>query len=120
MGDTPDSLAHKAIYNFSLDESNSYALQMSNEEIITHTKGTESAGMYSYHNKQRLSAKDADHDNYPTDCTAFYSSTPWWYSNCWSGSFWGGGDTPSHGHKNKAYWHSSGGEYFNHGSIWIR
>ena len=39
MGASPSSLSHRAYYDFSLDEANYYALDMSNESITIHTEG---------------------------------------------------------------------------------
>jgi hypothetical protein len=117
MGASPESLSHRAFYDFSLDEGNNYTLVMSNESVTIHTEGTESPGMYTYHNGRQLSTRDADHDSYTSNCSNYYYESAWWYGNCWDGSFWGGGlevlqDAP--------YWSGTSTEYFNYGSIWIR
>jgi hypothetical protein len=116
MGESPSSLTHRAYYDFSLDESNSYALVMSNEFITIHAEGTASPGMYTYHNGRPLSTRDVDHDDYGTNCSNNFGNSVWWFGACWSGSFWGGGgeifqDAP--------YW-SGNDEYFDYGSIWLR
>lgn len=113
MGASPTSLNHRAYYDFSLDEGNNYALVMSNESV---TIGSTSPGMFEYHNGIPLSTRDADHDNSSGNCSTFYYESAWWYNNCWSGSFWGGGleifqDAP--------YW-TGMSEHFDYGAIWIR
>ncbi|MGC9343099.1 MAG: PKD domain-containing protein, partial [Bacteroidales bacterium] len=117
MGVSPDVLSHRAVYDFSLEETNFYALNMSNEQVLIHTEGTASPGMYSYHNGSSLSTWDADHDTWYSSCANNSNKAAWWYGSCWSGSFWGGGgqsfqDAPS--------WTGSGSEYFDYGSIWIK
>ena len=113
MGSSPSSLNHRAFYDFSLDETNNYALQMSNEIILI---GTTSPGMYSYHNGRPLSTRDADHDDYSSNCSTMFYETAWWYVACFKGSFWGGGleayqDAPS--------WDDNS-NFYNYGSIWLR
>ena len=117
MGDSPASLSHRAYYDFSLDDTNFYGLNMSNELISIHTEGTASSGMYEYHNGRPLSTRDADHDTYNGNCSNNYYESAWWYVSCYSGSFWGGG---SETHEDAPYWTGSSAEYFNYGAIWIR
>ena len=74
MGAGPGSLSHRALYDFSLNESNYYALSMSNEQVIIHTEGTGSPGMYTYHNGRPLSTRDADHDASSSSCCLLYTS----------------------------------------------
>ena len=113
MGDSPTSLSHQAYYDFSLDESNNYSLNMSNEAI---TIGTESPGMFTYHNGRPLSAYNADHDANSGNCSSFFNDAAWWYGNCWSGSFWGGG---GESFEDAPYW-TGNDVYFNYGAIWLR
>lgn len=113
MGASSSSLDHRAYYDFSLDESNNYALSMSNESI---TIGSTSPGMFEYHNGRPLSTRDRDNDAYSSNCSMNYYESAWWYGACWSGSFWGGGleilqDAP--------YW-TGMAEYFDYGAIWLR
>ncbi|MBN2215532.1 MAG: T9SS type A sorting domain-containing protein [Bacteroidales bacterium] len=117
MGAGPGSLSHRALYDFSLNESNYYALSMSNEQITIHTEGTGSPGMYTYHNGRPLSTRDADHDAYSSSCSNTFNKAAWWYGSCWSGSFWGGGGATS---QDAPYWTASGTEYFDYGSIWLK
>lgn len=117
MGASPTSLYHRAFYDFSLDDTNFYSLNMSNESITIHTEGTASPGMYTYHNGKPLSSRDADHDTYSSNCSNNYYESAWWYGNCFSGSFWGGG---SESYQDAPYWTETMTEYFNYGAIWIR
>lgn len=118
MGAGPASLSHRASYDFSLDEANYYALNMSGEVISIQAEGTTaSPGMYSYHNGRPLSTCDADHDAYTSSCANNYNCASWWYGSCWSGSFWGGG---GESFQDAPYWYASGAEYFSYGSIWVR
>jgi hypothetical protein len=119
MGNSPTDLSHRAYYDFYLDDTLYYALRMSNERVTIQKTGTASSGMYTGHNNQPLSTGDADHDSSSGSCSAnSYSSTPWWYTNCWSGSFWGGASSGTY--TNNPYWTGSSSEYFPYGSIWIR
>ena len=117
MGAGPNTLSHRVVYDISLDDGNNYALSMSNEQILIHTEGTASPGMYTIHNGIQLSTYDADHDTYTSSCTHNYNNAAWWYSACWSGSFWGGG---GESFQDAPYWYGSGSEYFNYGSIWLK
>ena len=116
MGASPTSLSHRAYYDFFLDKSNSYSLSLSNESITIHTEGTESPGMYTYHNGRSLSTKDADHDAYSGNCASNFNNAAWWYGSCWSGSFWGGGGAAF---QDAPYW-SGDDEYFSYGAMWLR
>lgn len=117
MGEAPGNLSHRALYDFSLNESNYYALSMSNEQVTIHTEGTGSPGMYTYHNGRPLSTRDADHDASSSSCVNYYNKAAWWYANCWSGSFWGGGGQV---YQDAPYWTGSGTEYYDYGSIWLK
>jgi len=120
QGSSPTSIDHRAIYTFSLDSGNNYALSMSNENVLIQTQGTGLSGMFTYHaaNNYQLTTFDADNDVYGSNCAASYSNTAWWYGSCWSGNFWGGGDVG--GYTNNPYWTGSGSEFFPWGAIWIR
>jgi hypothetical protein len=118
MGSAPASLSHRAYYTFSLNVDNFYALVMSNESITINTGVTASPGMYTYHNGSSLSTRDADHDTHSsTNCSSNFGNSPWWYGDCWSGNFWGGGGAV---YQDAPYWTGSGTEYFSFGSIWLR
>jgi hypothetical protein len=118
MGASPASLSHRAYYDFSLNQSALYSLVMSNESVTIQTEGTASPGMFTYHNGRPLSTIDSDNDARGSgNCSSYYDSSAWWYGDCWSGSFWGGGraifqDAP--------YWIGNASEYFNYGSIWLK
>lgn len=118
MGDSPSSLSHRAYYTFSLNEGNNYALVMSEEVITIHAaETTASPGIYTYHNGRPLTTRDADHDGSSGNCSTFYYESAWWYGNCWSGSFWGGG---LESFQDAPYWTGNGTEYFSYGSIWLK
>ena len=117
MGSSPATLSHRAYYTFSLNPDNYYSLVMSNESITIHTEGTASPGMFTYHNGRPLTTRDADHDAYTTNCSVNLGNSAWWYSACWSGSFWGGGDAVF---QDAPYWTGTASEYFNYGSIWLK
>src|SRR5690606_19326199 len=93
QGASPSTLSHKATYTFSLDEGDYYKLSMSNPSILVSTTGTSQSGMYSSHNGKKLSTYDADHDTNSGNCATYYANVSWWYQTCWSGNFWGGGDS---------------------------
>ncbi len=114
-GSSPASINHRATYTFSLDAGNNYALIMSNQNILI---GGTAPGIYVSHNNRQLTTYDADHDSNSGNCATYYSNTAWWYSSCWSGSFWGGGDAD--GYKNNPYWRGSSSEFFSWGAIWIK
>jgi hypothetical protein len=114
VGDNPNSLSHRAYYDFSLDENSNYKLLMSNQSVSI---GGTSPGIYTYHNNKELTTYDVDNDLNSGNCATNYNNAPWWYGSCWSGSFWGGcGD----GYQDGPFWTGSGSEYFNYGSIWVR
>jgi hypothetical protein len=114
VGSAPDSLSHRAYYDFSLNESVDYQLSMSNQSISI---GGTSPGIYSYHNGKYLTTYDVDNDANSGNCATNYNNAPWWYSSCWSGNFWGG---CGNGYQDGPFWIGSGSEYFNYGSIWVR
>ncbi|MDD2644339.1 MAG: DUF2341 domain-containing protein, partial [Methanobacteriaceae archaeon] len=115
QGSSSTSLTRQAYYDFYLDTSNYYALKLSNESI---TLGGASSGFYSSHNNKPLTTYDADHDANSGNCATYYGNTAWWYTSCWSGSFWGGGTGGSY--QNKPYWTGSSSDYYNWGAIWIK
>ncbi len=117
MGLSPSFLSHQAYYDLSLNESNWYALEMSNESVTINSEGTSSPGLYTYHNGRGFTTYDADHDASTGNCSNNYNNASWWYGNCWSGSFWGGGGEV---YQDAPYWTGTGTEYFNYGSIWMR
>ena len=120
-GAGPASLSHRSTYTFSLNVPDHFAISLSNENILIHTEGTASPGLYTYHNGRRLTTRDMDNDAYGSgNCSHAANNTAWWYGSCWSGSFWGSGGAG--GSQNKPYWtgSGSGGEYFDWGAMWVR
>jgi hypothetical protein len=118
-GNSVDAILRRAQYDFSLNASNFYSLNLSNQLIQI---GGVVPGIYTYHNAMKLSTYDLDNDTYTGSCSANYNNTAWWYTNCWSGSFWGGGGSASF--TNNPYWYGSadarGDTWFPWGAIWIR
>lgn len=127
-GANSTTINHRAYAKYALDAARNYALSMSDLSVKVNTGETANPGMYVYHAARnlQLSTSDRDNDIYTKDgnnrnnCSTHYSNAPWWYGDCWDGSFWGGGTNSGDGYQNKAYWTSSGGEYFNWGAIWVR
>lgn len=117
MGASPSSLSHRAYYDFSLDEDNFYALEMSNESLTIHTEGTASPGIFTYHNGRPLSTRDSDHDAWSGNCSNNYYESAWWYGACMTGSFWGGGGET---YQDGPYWDGSATEFFEFGAIWLK
>ncbi len=65
-------------------------------------------GVLSESNGRPFSTYDRDLDVEPTNsCAQLYGNSPWWYTNCWSGSISGGGESTGSGHYNGAYWRGS-------------
>ena len=115
MGSSPDNITKRAHYSsFSLNTSNNYALTLSGQTIDL---GGTAPGFYSGHNGAQFTTYDTDHDSNSGNCATYYSNTAWWYTSCWSGNIWGGGDVDSY--QNKPYWYSSTTDYHNYGGIYI-
>ena len=112
VGSSPSVISHKATYDFSLNSSNYYAINLSNQSIIS---GATAPGLYSSHNGRPFTTHDADHDSYGTNCSAMYNNHPWWYGACWDGNFFAGG-----GYQEAAYWTGSTTDYYAYGSIWVK
>ena len=70
----------------------------------TQLVGNTVPGLFTYHNNLPFSTYDRDNDGGTSNCAALYTNTPFWYSNCWSGSINGGGEIPTINHTNGAYW----------------
>jgi hypothetical protein len=67
--------------------------------------GSVAPGLVGQHNGAPFSTYDRDNDTSGTNnCAAIYSDSPWWYTNCWSGSINGGGEESATGFFNGAYW----------------
>ncbi|MFC1754635.1 FG-GAP-like repeat-containing protein [Thermoproteota archaeon] len=90
--------------DFYFDESNYYAIKMSNHR---QTIGSTTAGLWETHNNQPFTTYDSDHDQSGGNCAASFSNTPWWYTSCWDGSINGGGERTGSGYYNGAYWDGS-------------
>jgi len=119
-GSGPASLAHQAFYDVFVNPGNNYSISLANEQVTVHTVGAPSPGLYSYHNNRQLSTRDADHDVHGDHCARSYCDAPWWYGECWSGSFWGGCGC---NHTDDPYWSGSdpgGPDHFPWGAIWLR
>lgn len=86
------------------DFDNNYTMTISS---YTQDIGVNQAGIFDYHNGRPFTAIDNDIDNYTGNCAASYSSTPFWYNACWSGSINGGGEATGEGYYNGAYWNGS-------------
>ena len=95
--------------SFALNASDYYRLQLSSYQQKI---GGTTAGIYSYHNNERFSTHDADHDSSGSNCSQQYGNTPFWYKSCWDGNMNGGGEAQA-GHLNGAYWSGSSGSWGN-------
>jgi general secretion pathway protein G len=113
VGTSPTTLLHKATYTFSLNTSNYYALNLSNQNILV---GANAPGLYYAHNNSPFTTYDADHDSNSGNCATYYNNHPWWYTSCWDGNFFSGGSS----YQEAAYWTGSTADYYAYGSIWIR
>ena len=87
---------------------------------IVNVTGGSTPGMYSYHWAQGVgwSTTDNDQDTYSSNCASAFGNAPWWYVNCWDGSFWGGNGGP--GYANAIFWTGSAGDYYTHGSCYVK
>lgn len=90
--------------------------------------GAVSAGLYTTHMiSQYFSTLDLDNDVQSGNCAGYYSGTPLWYVNCWSGNINGGGETSGNSYYNGAYysgsilaWGSAGGAGAGNGWLFVR
>ena len=87
-----------------LSSADYYKLKLSNYIQIV---GSITASIYLYHNYMPFSTYDKDNDNNSANCSSNYSSNPFWFNSCWSGSIFGFGVYPNTGYFNGAYWNSS-------------
>ena len=76
----------------------------------TQPTGSTVPGLFATHNNQPFSTYDNDNETNPSNCAAEYSSTPWWYTGCWSGSINGGGEFSQGGNPNGAFWAGAAGQ----------
>lgn len=113
VGSSPSVVSHKATYSISLNASNFYSLNLSNQNILL---GGTIPGLYTYHNGSAFSAYDADHDILSWNCSNSYNNHPWWYKDCWDGNFFGGGG----GYQEAPYWTGASADYYAYGSLWIK
>ncbi len=116
MGASSTSVARKAKMNYSLNAGDKYRITFSSLQIML---GDSAPGLYSMNN-QAFSTYDRDNDTYSMNCSFMYGNSPFWYTECWSGSIWGGGYQSNNSYANAPYWDSANGEYFNNGSIWLK
>jgi hypothetical protein len=94
---------------------------------VTNLVGAISPGLYTFLSNSFFSTFDVDNDLHTDGCAIFYSSTPYWYTNCWSGNLSGGGELSSGGYYNGAYWVGStqawggaGGDGAGNGWLYVR
>ena len=66
--------------------------------------GAVASWLYNHMTQYYFSTVDLDNDVSVVDCGASYSSTPFWYHGCWSGSLNGGGELSQNGYYNGAYY----------------
>jgi hypothetical protein len=94
-----------------------YAYQWGN--TWTQIAGSGASGLYNYHvsNGYSLTTFDNDQDAYGANCSLLYGNNPWWYGACWSGSYFGGGN--SGGYADAPYWDGSGSLWYAYGAIYI-
>eukprot|EP01045_Picozoa_sp_COSAG04_P026076 COSAG04_NODE_3547_length_2718_cov_1.038183_2_plen_697_part_00 len=121
MGDSHTTISNRAEASFAFDVADNYALELSDPTI---TVGSETPGLFESHNGQRFTTSDADHDtDGESNCAQGYLGAPWWYTDCWSGSIWGGcADPQVPHHANSPYWAGSGSDSSDnalHGAIWV-
>ncbi len=118
------AITQEFISSFTFDASNNYKISMTNYQQKV---GSQTAGLYLSHNNQPFTTFDSDHDSNSGNCGTYYSNTPWWYTNCWSGNINGGGENSQGGYYNGAYWYSSQTQWgtaaglgAGNGWIWVR
>jgi len=106
--DYGNPIDQRQICPYALIPTNQYQVTFTSAGCI-HPIGSVPAGLFTVHNNQRFSAYDRDNDASASEaCGTYYSSTPFWYIGCWSGSPWGGGEFQGAGHYNGAYWTGAG------------
>jgi len=77
------AITERAAMKFELDPKLNYKIALSN---LMQTIGSSPPGLYTSSQNMQFSTYDADHDTAGSNCAGLYSSTPWWYGSCWSGS----------------------------------
>jgi hypothetical protein len=113
VGTTPTTISNSAMYNFYLDPTNSFSLNLSSENILA---GGTQPGIFIEHNNKKWTTTDVDNDTNAGNCASYYGNHPWWYTTCWNGNFFAGGS----GYQEAPYWVGSGTGYYAYGSIWLR
>jgi hypothetical protein len=90
----------------------------SGAEAVSDETSTGAPGFYSYHaaNGFNLTTFDNDQDVEGGNCSTYYNNNPFWYGNCWSGNYFGGGS----GYVDAPYWDSSGADYHQYGAVYIK
>jgi hypothetical protein len=123
-------------YGQAIDQAAKWNIQRLSPSMLYFTKATNyvqvtgaiTAGLYSTHmNSQYFSTIDLDNDIHNSNCSAFYSDTPYWYVNCWNGNINGGGELTENGYYNGAYyfgaavaWGTAGGTGAGNGWLFVR
>merc|ERR1712146_12707 len=125
LGDTlmiETGTAHNMIAKRATTSSGGFSLTTDDDYQLNLASMTASLGglpgIYRAHNGRDFTTTDADHDTYGSNCAHLYNSAPWWYTDCWSGSIWGG--CGGSGYSNAPYWEGSGSDHHDHGAIWVR
>jgi hypothetical protein len=88
--------------------------------VVSDETGTGSPGFYSSHVSagSSLTTYDRDQDSYSANCANLYGGTPWWYTACWSGNMWGGGN--GGGYADAPHWDSSGSDNHNYMAVYLK
>ncbi len=113
VGTAPQVVTKQAIYDYTLDAANSYAISFGAGGA---TIGGVEPGLKTYHAGSGMSTKDHDVDASSSSCALNYGYA-WWYKSCWSGSFWG---SRLGGYQDAPFWTGSASDYHNWGAIWVR
>lgn len=87
---------------------------------VSDETGTGSPGFYSHNvaGGYNLTTTDRDQDSYGANCANLYGGTPNWYSACWSGNPWGGGN--GGGYADAPFWDGSGSDNHNYMAIYLK
>lgn len=87
---------------------------------VSDETSTGSPGFYNHNvaGSYNLTTTERDQDTYGSNCANLYGGTPNWYSACWSGNPWGGGN--SGGYQDAPFWDGSGSDYHNYMAIYLK
>ena len=87
---------------------------------VSDETGTGSPGFYSHNvaGGYNLTTTDRDQDTAGNNCASNYGGVPNWYSACWSGNPWGGGNAG--GYADAPFWDSSGSDNHNYMAIYLK